>query len=101
MRTLLKSTVLLVVNAPVLLAQDEQAGPGLVSIRVNLMFWTLAIFILLYIILRRYAFPKIFGAVEAREKALQDAIDAAKRDREESEKLLDEQRRQIEGARNE
>jgi F-type H+-transporting ATPase subunit b len=101
MRTLLSSVTLLVANASVLLAQEEQAGPGLVSIRVNLMFWTLAIFVVLYVILRRFAFPKIFGAVEAREKALQDAIDAAKRDREESEKLLNEQRRQIEGARDE
>ena len=100
MRTLLKSAILLVANASVLLAQEE-GGPGLVSIRVNLMFWTLLIFVVLYVILQKFAFPKIFGAVEAREKALQDAIDAAKRDREESEKLLNEQRRQIEGARDE
>jgi F-type H+-transporting ATPase subunit b len=32
---------------------------------------------------------------------LQDAIDSAKRDRDEAQKLLDEQRRQIEGARGE
>jgi len=90
---------LLVANASALLAQEEHAAASPVSLRVNLMFWTLAIFIILYLILQKWAFPKIFGAVEAREKALQDAIDAAKRDREQAEQLLAEQRKQIEAAR--
>ena len=102
MRTLLTSALLLAVQAPALLAQEEHAAaPGLVDLRINLMFWTLIIFGILYFILQRKVFPKLFGAVEAREKSLQDAIDAAKRDREEAEKLLAEHRRAIEGARNE
>ena len=102
MRTLLSSGLLLVANAPALFAQEEHAAsPGLVDIKVNLMFWTLLIFVVLYVILSRKVFPKLLGAVEAREKSLQDAIDAAKRDREEAQKLLTEQRRQIEGARDE
>jgi F-type H+-transporting ATPase subunit b len=63
------------------------------------MVWTLVIFLLLYFILRAKAFPAILGAVERREKALQDDIDAAKRDREEAERLLAEHRSQIEAAR--
>lgn len=70
------------------------------SLQVNLMFWTLVIFVILYQILKRKVFPAILGAVEAREKALADAIEGAKRDRDDAAKLLAEHRAQIEGARN-
>ena len=63
------------------------------------MFWTLLIFVALWLLLRKYAFPAIFAAVEAREKALEDAIASAKRDREEAAKLLEDHRRQIDAAR--
>src|ERR671927_1062198 len=84
-----------------LLAQEhggEAAGGGgaLTSLQVNLMFWTLVIFLVLFYLLRRYAFPPIFQAVEARERALEEAIAGARRDREEAAHLLEEHRRQIE-----
>ena len=85
------------------LLQDDHAAPaggGLLSPSAGLMFWTLLIFIVLMVILSKYAFGPITAAVEAREKALEDAILAAKRDREEAMKLLEAQRQQIEGARN-
>jgi len=103
MRTLLSSVLLLAANAPLLLAQEHaaEATSGPVDLRINLMFWTLLIFVILFVILKKAAFPKLLGAVEAREKALQDAIDAAKRDRDEAQQLLAEHRAQIENARNE
>lgn len=84
--------------------QEHEAsagGGGLMSIQINLMFWTLVIFLLLFWILKKYAFPAILSSVEAREKALADAIDAAKRDRDEAARVLAEHRTQIEGARGE
>ena len=87
-----------------LLAQGHEApagGGGLTSLQVNLMFWTLVIFGILFFLLRRFAFPPIFRAVEARERALEEAIAGAKRDREEAARLLEEHRRQIESARGE
>jgi F-type H+-transporting ATPase subunit b len=81
------------------LAAAETGGGGLVSLQVNLMFWTLIIFLILFWILKKYAFPAVLGAVEAREKALADAIEGAKRDREEAAAVLAEHRRQLEGAR--
>ena len=88
---------------PLLLAAAAETGGGgsLVSLQVNLMFWTLVIFLILFWILKKYAFPAVLGAVEAREKALADAIEGAKRDREEAAKLLADHRAQIENARNE
>lgn len=103
MRTLSLSLLLSVTNAAAALAQEggESGGGNLVALRINLMFWTLIIFGILYLLLRWLAFPRILGMVEQREKALQDAIDAAKRDRDEAQRLLEEHRRQIEAARGE
>ncbi len=82
-------------------AAEAGGGGGLVSLQVNLMFWTLVIFGLLYFILRKWGFPAILSAVEAREKALADAIEGAKRDREEAARLLQEHRAQIDASRGE
>jgi len=104
MRTLSLSLAMSLVNAASLFAQEggaAQGGGGLMAIRINLMFWTLIIFLLLFFMLRRWAFPAIFGAVEQREKALEDALASAKRDREEAQRLLEEHRNQIEAARGE
>jgi F-type H+-transporting ATPase subunit b len=88
------------INAAALL-QEHAPTPGLMDIRVNLMFWTIVIFGILFWILKRYAYPVILEAVERREKTLADAIEAAKRDRDEAAKVLAEHRAQIEGARGE
>jgi len=99
MRTLTLSLILTIGNVGTLLAQEAEKTPGLVELRINLMFWTLIIFGILYFMLRRWAFPAILGAVEKREKALEDALASAKRDREEAQKLLENHHRQIEAAR--
>ena len=80
-------------------AAEEAGGGGLMSLRVNLMFWTLVIFAVLYFILNKWVFPAVLGMVEAREKALADAIEGAKRDREEAARLLAEHRQSIENSR--
>jgi F-type H+-transporting ATPase subunit b len=67
----------------------------------GLMFWTLLIFLILFGILGKLVFPKITAAVEAREKALEEAIEGARRDREAAAQLLAEHHRQIEAARGE
>jgi F-type H+-transporting ATPase subunit b len=84
-----------------LAAAPESGGGGLMSLQVNLMFWTLLIFVVLYFLLSKFAFPKILGAVEAREKALEDAIEGAKRDREAAAKLLQEHQAAIDASRGE
>lgn len=99
MRTLFLSIALISANAAPLLAQEAEQQTPIMAIRVNLMLWTLVIFLLLFWLLKRYAFPAILGAVEKREKALEEALDSAKRDREEAQRILAEQRQQIEAAR--
>lgn len=93
--------VMLALTALPAVAQEAEAEVerGLLDPHAGLMFWTLLIFVTLWLLLRKLAFPAIFAAVEAREKALEDAIASAKRDREEAARLLEEHRRQIDAAR--
>ena len=82
------------------IAPEESAQSGdLLTPSGGLMFWTLIVFLILFAILGKLVFPKITAAVEAREKALEEAIEGAKRDREEAARALAEQQRQIEAAR--
>jgi F-type H+-transporting ATPase subunit b len=79
--------------------EEADQPVNLLSPNGGLMFWTLVTFLLLFGILGRLVFPKITAAVEAREKALEEAIEGAKRDREEAARALAEQLKQIEVAR--
>ena len=86
------------------LVQEHAAAaetPGLMDLRLNLMFWTIVIFGVLFFILNKWAFPVIYAQVEAREKALRDALEGAKKDREDAAKLLAEHKAAITGARDE
>jgi F-type H+-transporting ATPase subunit b len=76
-------------------------GGGLLDPHAGLMVWTLLIFVVLLVILSRFAFKPLTAAVEARERALEEAISGAKRDRDEAARLLAEQRAQLEGSRGE
>jgi F-type H+-transporting ATPase subunit b len=103
-RTFFHTGLLTVANVGVALAQEhgaEEAPRGLVDIGVNLMFYTLVIFGVVFFVLKRYAWPVLLGAVEAREKALEDAITGAKRDREAAAALLAEQQKQLDAAKGE
>jgi len=78
---------------PVLLAAS------LVEVNPGLVIWTLVTFIVVIIVLGRVAWKPILGLIEEREKAIADAIDSAKRERAEAEKLLAEQKSAIADAR--
>ena len=80
---------------------EEAAKGGLLTPQGGLMIWTLIIFLILFFVLSKYAFKPITAAVEAREKALEEAIAGAKADREAAAKLLEEHRAQLEAGRNE
>ena len=102
MRNLLTVITASLAAALPLAAQEAEAPKGgLLSPNGGLMVWTLVIFALLLFILSRYAYPKILEAVEARDKALEDALAAAKKDREEAAAVLAEHKRQLDLARDE
>lgn len=101
MRTLLRSLALTALTATPALAQEGKAKADLLSPSYGLMFWTLIIFLVLMVVLARFAFKPITAAVEAREQKLEDAIEAARRDREEAARLLAEHRAALDASRGE
>ena len=74
-------------------AQEHASGP--LSVEGGLMLWTVFIFLLLLAILKKFAWPAILGAVEAREQALERQLAEAARDREVAAGLLAEHQKLI------
>ncbi len=95
-------TTSLTVAASPAFAADQAAEPvNFLQPHAGLMVWTIIIFVVLMFILSRFAFKPLYAAVEAREKALEDAVEGARRDREEAKKYLEQQREQLDAARSE
>lgn len=70
--------------------QQEHAARGPLSVEPGLMIWTVVVFVALLLLLRKYAWPAILGAVEARERALEEQLAEAERNRTEAARLLAE-----------
>lgn len=102
MRMSLFGTVLTITAVVPAAAQQAHAEPPkLLTANGGLMFWTFVIFVVVLIVLTKFAFKPITRAVEARERALEEAIEFAKRDREEAARLLEDHRRLIDEAHTE
>ena len=93
---------LMLTATPAMASEAAEGAPvDLLAPSTGVMAWTLIIFLLLLFVLSKFAFKPLFAAVEAREQALRDAIEGAKRDRAETEAALAQQRVQLEAARSE
>jgi F-type H+-transporting ATPase subunit b len=68
--------------------QQEHAARGPLTVEFGLMFWTIIVFVALLLILRKFAWPALLGAVEARERALEEQLAEAERSRAEAAELL-------------
>src|SRR6478752_2025650 len=77
----------------------ESSGNFLVSPNVGLMIWTLVVFGLTMVLLWKVAFPRIAEALDKRQRAIEDSIDAAERTRREADDLLAEYRERLAEAR--
>lgn len=101
MRSLLAVAAASFATAAPLLAQEAEAHEpvNLLSPNTGLMFWTLLIFVILLFVLARFAFKPLTAAVEARERALEEAIQQAKNDRDAAATQLAEQVKALDAAR--
>lgn len=77
----------------------EEGGSFLVSPGLGLMIWTLVLFLVTMWVLSKVAFPKIQEALDKRAKMISESIDAAERQRRESDELLAEYRARLAEAR--
>jgi len=78
---------------------EEGGGSFLVSPGLGLMIWTLVLFLVTMWVLSKVAFPKIQEALDKRAKTIAESIDAAERQRKESDELLSEYRARLAEAR--
>jgi F-type H+-transporting ATPase subunit b len=86
-------------NLSVIVAAEDSGGSFLVSPDVGLMIWTLVVFGLSMYLLAKVAFPRIAEALDRRQKAIEDSIDAAEHTRAEAEQILAEYRERLAEAR--
>jgi F-type H+-transporting ATPase subunit b len=80
--------------APVLAA-------GLLDLKPGLTLWTAITFVFLILVLAKFAFGPIVKMLDERERTIREAIDQAKKERAEAEKLLAAQKESLGLARRE
>lgn len=78
---------------------EGAAASGPLVVNGGLMIWTIVVFVLLLVILRKFAWPVILGAVKAREAALEQQIAEAEKNRAESAALLEQHKKLLADAR--
>jgi F-type H+-transporting ATPase subunit b len=71
------------------------------EVNFGLFFWTWAVFIILFLVLRRYAWPAILRATEERERRIARQLEEAERVNGEAQASLEEHRKLLAGARQE
>ena len=73
--------------------------PSVFNLNMGTSFWTLVIFLVLMVVLAKWAFPPILGYAQAREDRIQESLDEAKQARDEAQQALEDQRRELAEAR--
>jgi F-type H+-transporting ATPase subunit b len=75
------------------------SGSFLITPNVGLMIWTLLLFGLSMYVLAKLAFPRISAALDKRQHAIEESIEAAEHTRKEADQLLAEYRERLQEAR--
>ncbi len=91
--------VLLLAASPA--AAAEGGGDSLLTPQIGTVFWTLVTFLIMVVLLGRYAWGPLMAAVDARERSIRDSIEKAGRDRQEAESLISQHRELLTAARRE
>jgi F-type H+-transporting ATPase subunit b len=81
------------------MAAAADSGNFLVTPNVGVMIWTLVAFGLTFFVLKRLAFPRIAEALDRRQRAIEESIEAAERTKQEADQLLAEYRERLGAAR--
>jgi F-type H+-transporting ATPase subunit b len=92
----LASSAVLAVGAE---GEHGEGGTNLFAGDVGNAFWTLIIFVLVVVVLGKFAWGPLLGALQQREQFIRDALADAKRDREAAEARLAEYTEKLHEAR--
>jgi F-type H+-transporting ATPase subunit b len=74
---------------------------GIMDLRPGLTIWTAITFLLLVVLLSKFAWGPIVKMLDERERTIRDAIDEAKKERAEAERALTAQKAALAGAQRE
>jgi F-type H+-transporting ATPase subunit b len=104
-RLLVRSALVLAWAAPLCASEGAEGGgagaSALITPQVGLMFWTLVTFLILLVLLGKFAWGPILKAMNAREDGIKNDLDTARKEREESQRLLEEHKGILNQARKE
>ena len=74
-------------------------GSFLITPNVGLMVWTLVVFFISFLVLRKWVYPPIRDALDKRANRINESIDAAEHTRQEADQLLADYRERLKEAR--
>ena len=94
-RVCLLSLAALAMLASPALAETDSKDPDILAPRFDLTIWSIIIFVILFLVLRKFAWGPILEGLTKRERNIEGAIEEAKRVREEMAKLKSDFDRQI------
>jgi F-type H+-transporting ATPase subunit b len=83
-------------------AHAAEEGAGFASpfeVNFGLFFWTWLVFIVLFFVLKKFAWPAIVRVAAERERKIAQQLEEAERARTEAEKALEEHRKLLAGAK--
>ena len=84
--------------ATIVLAQEtteEDSGSDLIKVVPGLMIWTAITFVIVFFVLKKLAFGRIQGMIDARRDRIREALDEADRARTEARAAVEENRQLI------
>src|SRR5262245_12167782 len=73
-------------------------GSDILGIKVDEFFWTVVTFLVLLVVLRKFAWGPLLAALAKRETTIKEAVESAQKLKDESEKLVAQYRQQLEQA---
>jgi F-type H+-transporting ATPase subunit b len=81
--------------------QETHEKPSLLSINPGLIIWTIIIFVILVLLLKKIAWGPLIKALNNREDSIKSSIENAEKQNQEARAILDENKKQLAEASNE
>lgn len=72
------------------LASEAGGGGSILEVNPGVVFWTIVTFIILLIVLKKFAWKPILGALEERENSIKDSLSAAEKAMSKAERISKE-----------
>jgi F-type H+-transporting ATPase subunit b len=98
-RALIALAALAIAAPAVAAAAEHETPPSLFAGDLGNSVWTALIFLLVLVVLGKYAWGPILNALQTRESFIREALEKAKRDREEAEERLRQYEERLASAR--